>query len=49
MPGFISKLKEIGYRGILSIEREEADEQQRAADIRKAIALLKRLREPPSS
>jgi L-ribulose-5-phosphate 3-epimerase len=41
--GFLSKLKEVGYRGILSIEREEPDQQRRAEDIRKAIALLKRL------
>jgi L-ribulose-5-phosphate 3-epimerase len=41
--GFISKLKEIGYTGILSIEREESDEKKRAADIRKAVSLLKRL------
>jgi len=44
IPAFISKLKEIGYRGILSIEREERAAEQRAADIRKAIALLERLR-----
>ncbi len=43
VPRFISKLKEIGYRGILSIEREESDPEQRAADIRKAISLLKTL------
>ncbi len=43
IPRFISKLKEIGYRGILSIEREEPDSNKRAADIRKAVLLLKRL------
>jgi L-ribulose-5-phosphate 3-epimerase len=43
---FLSKLKEIGYRGLLSIEREEQDQAKRAADIRKAIALLKKLKEP---
>ncbi len=43
IPRFIAKLKEIGYRGILSVEREEQDTAKRAADIRKAIALLKRL------
>ncbi|MGI9070390.1 MAG: sugar phosphate isomerase/epimerase family protein [Bryobacteraceae bacterium] len=43
VPNFISKLKEIGYTGILSIEREESDEKKRAADIRKAVSLLKRL------
>jgi len=43
IPRFISKLKEVGYRGVLSIEREEPDLAQRAADIRKAVTLLKRL------
>lgn len=43
IPRFISKLKEIGYRGILSIEREERDAAQRAADIRRAVTLLKSL------
>jgi L-ribulose-5-phosphate 3-epimerase len=43
IPNFISKLKEIGYTGILSIEREESDEKKRAADIRKAVSLLKNL------
>ncbi len=43
IPAFISKLKEIGYRGILSIEREASNPQQRAVDIRKAISLLKDL------
>lgn len=43
IPRFIAKLKEVGYRGILSVEREEPDLAKRAADIRKAIALLKRL------
>ena len=43
-PAFISTLKEIGYRGVLSIEREgtkSSEELER--DIRKAIALLQRL------
>jgi L-ribulose-5-phosphate 3-epimerase len=43
IPTFISKLKEIGYTGILSIEREEPDEKKRDADIRKAVSLLKGL------
>jgi L-ribulose-5-phosphate 3-epimerase len=43
---FLSKLKEIGYRGVLSIEREEQDQSKRAADIRKAITLLKQLKTP---
>ncbi len=45
-PAFISKLKEIGYRGVLSIEREGAEPAQRVRDIRQAIALLERLRTP---
>jgi sugar phosphate isomerase/epimerase len=43
MPQFIAKLKEIGYRGVLTIEREGVDEERQAGDIRKAIALLKKL------
>ena len=43
IPRFISKLKEIGYRGILSVEREEDDSEKRTADIRHAISLLRRL------
>jgi L-ribulose-5-phosphate 3-epimerase len=48
---FIAKLKEIGYKGVLSIERENADPQQRDADIRKAIRLLRRFtaRERPAA
>ena len=45
-PAFLSKLKEIGYRGVLSIEREAADPDERARDIRTAITLLERLKEP---
>jgi L-ribulose-5-phosphate 3-epimerase len=43
IPAFISKLKEIGYTGILSIEREEPDAKKRDADIRKAVSHLRRL------
>jgi sugar phosphate isomerase/epimerase len=43
MPRFIEKLKEIGYTGVLSVEREELDQAKRAADVRSAVALLKRL------
>ncbi len=41
---FIAKLKEIGYRGTLNIEREIEDRQQRWRDIRTAVGLLERLR-----
>ncbi|MBV8069603.1 MAG: sugar phosphate isomerase/epimerase [Acidobacteriaceae bacterium] len=40
---FIHKLKEVGYRGVLNIEREASDPSQRDADIRKAVNLLKTL------
>jgi len=43
IPRFIAKLKEIGYRGVLSIEREEPDPSKRSADIRRAVALLRSL------
>ena len=48
-PAFLVKLKEIGYRGLLSIEREEQDQGRRAADIRKAIALLEKLKAPAAA
>jgi L-ribulose-5-phosphate 3-epimerase len=43
MDAFIHKLKEVGYRGVLSIEREEPNQAQRDADIRKAVKLLRSL------
>ncbi len=43
-PAFIAKLKEIGYRGILSVEREgNLSQEQRESDIHNAIRLLKDL------
>jgi sugar phosphate isomerase/epimerase len=45
-PAFIAKLKEIGYRGPLSIEREgNISKEQRANDIRQAITYLRSLTE----
>ncbi len=41
---FIAKLKEIGYRGPLTIEREIEDQNQKLQDIKMAIGLLQRLR-----
>ncbi len=43
MDAFVHKLKEIGYRGVLSIEREEPNQARRDADVRKAVELLKSL------
>ncbi len=44
MERFVTKLKEIGYRNPMNIEREVEDHQQRLADIRMGVGLLKRLR-----
>jgi sugar phosphate isomerase/epimerase len=41
---FIAKLKEIGYKGPLIIEREIADREQKLRDVKMAIGLLERLR-----
>ncbi len=41
---FVAKLKQIGYRGTLNIEREIENQQQRRQDIRMAVRLLEQLR-----
>jgi sugar phosphate isomerase/epimerase len=41
---FIAKLKEVGYRGPLTIEREIEDQNQKREDVKMAIGLLERLR-----
>ncbi len=43
IPQFIAALKEIGYTGILSLEREEQDAAKRAQDIRSGLELLRKL------
>ena len=43
MDRFVAKLKEIGYDGPLTIEREIGGDEQRA-DILEAVALLENLR-----
>ncbi len=40
---FIGKLKEIGYKGTVNVEREGTSPEQRLADIRDAIAILRPL------
>ncbi len=40
---FVHKVKEVGYRGVLSVEREERNQEVRDADIRKAVRLLRSL------
>ena len=42
-PRFLKALKQVQYRGILSIEREEQDNAQRYADIRHAVKFLSAL------
>jgi sugar phosphate isomerase/epimerase len=40
IPRFIAKLKEIGFRGPLNIEREAEKQDERISDIRKAVVYL---------
>jgi sugar phosphate isomerase/epimerase len=44
IPRFVAKLKEIGFRGPLNIEREAENQPERISDIRKAVGLLNSLR-----
>ena len=44
MDKFIAKLKQIGYKGTLNIEREIEDPEQKKTDIRNAVKLLESLR-----
>ncbi|MBL8221115.1 MAG: sugar phosphate isomerase/epimerase [Bryobacterales bacterium] len=44
MPRFVAKLKEIGYKGPMNIERETEDLEQRYADMAMAVKLLEGLR-----
>jgi len=43
IPRFVSKLKEIGYKAPLNIEREIENAEERARDIRAGVELLARL------
>ena len=43
IPRFVEKLGEVGFRGPLNIEREAENQQERIADIRKAVPYLKGL------
>jgi sugar phosphate isomerase/epimerase len=43
IPRFIARLREIGYRGTLNVEREAADPEQKWRDVAEAVALLRRL------
>jgi sugar phosphate isomerase/epimerase len=42
-PAFLEALSQIGYKGILSIEREEPDVKRRDEDIRHAVKFLNNL------
>jgi sugar phosphate isomerase/epimerase len=41
---FIDKLKQVGYTGVLNIEREIEDQEQRKSDIKAGVRLLEGLR-----
>jgi sugar phosphate isomerase/epimerase len=43
IPRFVAKLKEIGFRGPLNIEREAENQEERISDIRKAVGYLRSL------
>ena len=43
MERFIAKLKEVGFKGPLNIEREAENQEQRIADMKMAVALLSKL------
>jgi L-ribulose-5-phosphate 3-epimerase len=43
MERFVDALREIGYRGTLSVEREIEDQQERLRDLRMGVALLRKL------
>ena len=42
-PRFIATLKEVGYEGILTLEREEQNQEQRSADVRSGLKLLREI------
>jgi sugar phosphate isomerase/epimerase len=44
MERFVAKLKEIGYRGPMNIERETPDHAERLRDIAMGVELLARIR-----
>jgi sugar phosphate isomerase/epimerase len=43
MERFVNKLRAIGYRGPLAVEREARDPQQRLIDIERGVTLLRRI------
>ena len=43
MERFVAKLREIGFRGPLNIERETEDQQERLRDMRRGVELLRRM------
>jgi sugar phosphate isomerase/epimerase len=44
MEQFMAKLKQLGYKGTVNVEREVEDQEQRKIDIKNGVELLKRLR-----
>lgn len=43
MERFLAKLREIGYKGVINVERETHDMEQRFADMARGVQLLRRL------
>ena len=43
MERFVAKLRDIGFRGPLNIERETEDQQERLRDMRRGVELLRRI------
>ena len=47
IPRFIATLKEVGYKGLLALEREEPDQAVRTADVQSGLALLRQITGQP--
>ncbi len=43
MENFVAKLKDVGYSGLLTVEREASDENQRRRDLQHGVDLIKSL------
>lgn len=43
MDKFVAKLKDIGYGGLLTVEREEPDQERRRRDVQRGVDLIKSL------
>jgi sugar phosphate isomerase/epimerase len=43
MERFVKKLKEVGFKGPLNIEREAENQEERIGDMREAVPYLKKI------